>query len=62
MNQTEFLTVNELADVLKCKPGKIYRLLNSGELPGVKFGHTWRIRRSDLEQYLISNSNRQARA
>lgn len=62
MGKTEFLTVNEVADFFKCTPGKVYRLLNSGELPEVKVGSTWRIRRSELEQYLVSNSNRQVRA
>jgi excisionase family DNA binding protein len=31
-----FLTVDELAAVLRCQPEKIYRLAASGELPSYK--------------------------
>ena len=31
-----FLTADELASVLRCKPEKVYRLAASGELPSYK--------------------------
>jgi len=31
-----FLTVDELAAVLRCQPEKVYRLASSGELPSYK--------------------------
>ena len=31
-----FLTVDELADVLRCQPEKVYRLAARGELPSYK--------------------------
>lgn len=31
-----FITVDELADVLRCQPEKVYRLAARGELPSYK--------------------------
>lgn len=48
----EVYTVNELAKMLKVATQTVYRLLESGELKGVKVGRVWRVRREDLEEYL----------
>lgn len=40
---TEFLTVSEIAAELGLCTKTIGKYLNEGQLPGVRFGHVWRI-------------------
>ncbi len=42
------LTFTEAAKLLKIGRTRMYAMLRSGELPAVKMGKLWRIRRSDL--------------
>jgi excisionase family DNA binding protein len=46
------LTVVEAATLLQVKPGHVYRLLNSGEMPGRRVGGVWRISRPQLLNWL----------
>jgi excisionase family DNA binding protein len=55
--QSEFLTVQEVAHLLRCGSGKIYKMLQEGKLPGKKIGNTWRVWRRELEEFLESQSN-----
>ena len=45
-------TCDEAATYLRLHPRTICRLLQRGELPGIKIGRQWRIRRADLEAHL----------
>lgn len=51
-NGTAFLTIDEVLNYLKVKSRTIYRLIKAGELPAVRVGRQWRIRRSDLDAWL----------
>lgn len=46
------LTVVEAAAFLRVKKELVYRLLNSGEMPGIRVGGVWRISRPQLERWL----------
>jgi excisionase family DNA binding protein len=50
--QPAALTVNEAAALLNLSTATVYRLLAKGELPGRKFGNSWRISRDALDAYL----------
>ena len=52
--ETELLTPEEAAVYLRLNPQTAYRLLRTGQLPGVKIGRQWRIRKSSLDAYLDS--------
>ena len=52
MIHDEFLTANQVADLLKLSRAFVYRLIRSGELPALHFGKSVRVRRSDLIDYL----------
>jgi excisionase family DNA binding protein len=54
--QHPILTPEEVAAYLRVAPQTAYRLLRSGELPGVKIGKQWRILRVDLDAYLHGKS------
>ncbi|MBW3576840.1 MAG: helix-turn-helix domain-containing protein [Actinobacteria bacterium] len=48
----ELLTVAEVADLLRVSTMTVYRLIRSGELPAVRVGRNYRVRRDELETYL----------
>ncbi len=45
-------TIEEVADVLKVNPRTVNRMLERGELRGVKAGRLWRIPEDALNAYL----------
>lgn len=50
------LTVAEVADVLRVSNMTVYRLIKSGQLPAIRVGKNYRIRRPDLDDYLDAGS------
>lgn len=46
------LTAAEVADLLRVSTMTIYRLIRSGELPAVRVGRNYRVRRAELDAYL----------
>jgi len=52
MSNQEFLTVKEVASMLRISKISIWRWLKSGKLPGFKLGKEWRIPRKDLDKSL----------
>jgi len=53
MSEQELLTVKQIAELLKVTPATIYRWLDSGKLPRVKFSRrAVRVRRDDLERFV----------
>ncbi len=47
------MTCEEAATYLRLHPRTVGRLLKVGKLPGVKVGQQWRLRRVDLDAYLV---------
>ncbi len=54
MSSSEFLTLNETADMLRLSQLTIWRYIKSGKLPAYKIGRDWRIKRTELEQFIES--------
>lgn len=46
------LTIDEVLGYLKVTARTIYRLIRAGDLPAVRIGRQWRIRRTDLDEWL----------
>ena len=57
--QSRFLTVAEVARMLRVSNMTVYRLINSGELPAARIGKSYRLRDEDVDHY-ISNGYTQA--
>jgi len=55
----EILTIHEAAEYLKISDKTIRRLTSNKLLVASKVGNTWRIRKSDIDSYLIENNNKQ---
>jgi excisionase family DNA binding protein len=49
---SRFMTVGEVASVLRVSNMTVYRLINAGELPAVRIGRSFRVRSEDFDQYL----------
>jgi excisionase family DNA binding protein len=49
---TTFLTVGEVAGVLRVSTMTVYRLINAGQLPAVRIGRSFRLRADDLDRYV----------
>ncbi|MGH2756252.1 MAG: helix-turn-helix domain-containing protein [Actinomycetota bacterium] len=47
-----FLTVAEVARSLRVSNMTVYRLVNSGQLPAVRVGRSYRITDEDVRRYL----------
>jgi excisionase family DNA binding protein len=55
---TRFLTVGEIATVLRVSNMTVYRLINAGQLPAVRIGRSFRLREEDLDRYLTEQLTR----
>ncbi|GAA4628324.1 helix-turn-helix domain-containing protein [Cellulomonas oligotrophica] len=51
-----FLTVNEVADLMRVSRMTVYRLVHSGELPAVRVGRSFRVPQDALDAYLRSST------
>ena len=49
---TEYMSLEEVADMLGVTYQLIYRLVRAGELPAIRLGKLYRVSRADLNQYL----------
>ena len=43
LSDVRFLTVAEVADLMRVSKMTVYRLVHSGELPAVRFGRSYRV-------------------
>ena len=51
-SDARFMTVAEVADVMRVSKMTVYRLVHSGELPAVQFGRSYRVPESAVQYYL----------
>ncbi|QNE88830.1 helix-turn-helix domain-containing protein [Corynebacterium incognita] len=47
-----FLTVAEVAEIMRVSKMTVYRLVHSGELPAVRVGRSFRVHESAVDEYL----------
>jgi len=52
LSESRFLTVQEVADLMRVSSMTVYRLIKSGELRAVRVGRSFRVRQEDVDQYL----------
>lgn len=52
MEDPKFLTVHEVAAMLRVSPMTVYRLIEDEELPATRVARSLRVREADLEAYL----------
>lgn len=52
--KARFLTVQEVADLMRVSSMTVYRLIKSGDLPAVRVGRSFRVRDDDVDAYLAN--------
>jgi excisionase family DNA binding protein len=52
LQDVRFLTVAEVADMMRVSTMTVYRMVKSGELPAVRFGRSYRIPESAVADVL----------
>lgn len=55
--ESEYISLEEVADILGVTYQLIYRLVRAGELPAVRLGKLYRVSRADLDKYLESRKS-----
>jgi excisionase family DNA binding protein len=51
-SEVKFLTIAEVAAMMRVSKMTVYRLVHSGELPAVRVGRSFRVTESDVDEYL----------
>jgi excisionase family DNA binding protein len=54
-HQSSILTASEIADILRISKSKAYRMIQQGEIPAVQFDRTTRVRRQDLDEFVMGH-------
>ena len=55
LSEAKFLTVAEVAAMMRVSKMTVYRLVHGGDLPAVRVGRSFRVREDDANEY-IKNS------
>ncbi|MBA4505743.1 helix-turn-helix domain-containing protein, partial [Corynebacterium sanguinis] len=51
----KFLTVAEVADIMRVSKMTVYRLVHAGDLPAVRVGRSFRVNENAVTEYLDSS-------
>ena len=57
--QEQLLTCTEVQAILRVGKSKLYKLIREEKLPAIRLGNTYRIRMSELEEYLTKMNERE---
>lgn len=57
---TEFLTVEEVAEYLRLPLSTVYKLAQDNKLPGFKVGKHWRFRKDAIQEWIKKQENDRA--
>jgi excisionase family DNA binding protein len=52
LSEVRFLTVSEVAALMRVSKMTVYRLVHNGELPAVRFGRSFRVPEDAVHDYL----------
>jgi excisionase family DNA binding protein len=57
MPDYKLYSIEEIAEILKVTQRTIYNHIKKGSLKAIKIGKYWRVKQSDLEQFLSIGTN-----
>jgi len=52
ISEVRFLTIAEVASMMRVSKMTVYRLVHNGELPAVRVGRSFRVTEKDVNEYL----------
>lgn len=53
----KFMTVTEVAEMMRVSRMTVYRMIHAGELPAVRFGRSYRVPENAVEEILQTGSS-----
>ena len=53
--EVRFLTVAEVASIMRVSKMTVYRMVHAGELPAVRVGRSFRVPQDEVDKYLRSS-------
>ena len=56
---TKLLKCSQVASILNISPAGVYRLVRDGQLPGIRFNKTVRVKPEELDLFIRQNSDGQ---
>ncbi|MCD8117944.1 MAG: helix-turn-helix domain-containing protein [Lachnospiraceae bacterium] len=59
-NYSDVMSVSDAAEALSVGKNQIYALLGSGKLKGFRMGHTWKISKKNLEDFITEETKKQS--
>ena len=51
-SRSRYVTVAEVADLLRVSNMTVYRLVQAGQLPAVRVGRSYRLREEDVDRFI----------
>ena len=60
--ESEMMTLRELAAYLKMPEKTLYRLAAENKVPGFKVGASWRFRKSEIDKWIAIQENKRGSA
>lgn len=51
-SEARFMTVAEVAELMRVSKMTVYRLVHSGDLPSVRFGRSYRVPENAVHEYV----------
>ncbi|RJS46104.1 helix-turn-helix domain-containing protein [Nocardioides cavernaquae] len=52
ISEVRFLTIAEVATMMRVSKMTVYRIVHSGELPAVRVGRSFRVTEKDVNEYI----------
>jgi excisionase family DNA binding protein len=52
ISEVRFLTIAEVATMMRVSKMTVYRIVHSGELPAVRVGRSFRVTEKDVDEYI----------
>ena len=62
LSEIRFLTVAEVAELMRVSKMTVYRMIHAGELPAVKFGRSFRVPESSVQDAIRGGGRDERRA
>ena len=55
LGEVQFLTVAEVASIMRVSKMTVYRMVHAGELPAIRVGRSFRVLEDEVHKYLRSS-------
>ena len=55
LGEVQFLTVAEVASIMRVSKMTVYRMVHAGELPSIRVGRSFRVPEDEVHKYLRSS-------